>query len=93
MVGDDVESILRIPRGKTGNHDGISRDYKEAKQVLLDVNYRSTAHIVNGALRVIEHNKRRYKKSIRAGRKAEQVIHVQEVKRSGRGESVYYRTD
>lgn len=80
VVGDDDQSIYGFRGARPGIMMEFPRDYKEAKQVLLDVNYRSTAHIVNGALRVIEHNKRRYKKSIRAGRKAEQVIHVQEVK-------------
>lgn len=80
VVGDDDQSIYGFRGARPGIMMEFPRDYKEAKQVLLDVNYRSTAHIVNGALRVIEHNKRRYKKSIRAGKKAEQVIHVQEVK-------------
>ena len=38
------------------------QDYPEAKRILLDINYRSNAHIVKGALRVIGHNKDRYEK-------------------------------
>lgn len=50
------------------------------QKIVLDVNYRSTAHIVNGALRVIAHNKDRFPKEIRAKQEADKTVHVQEVK-------------
>lgn len=80
VVGDDDQSIYGFRGARPGIMMEFQKDYKEAKQILLDVNYRSTAHIVNGALRVIGNNKRRYQKAIRPCKKAEKVIHVQEVK-------------
>ena len=58
----------------------FANDYPNARQILLNVNYRSSAHIVNGALRVIGHNKTRFDKEIAAKQKAGETIHVQEVK-------------
>ena len=54
------------------------QDYPEAKRILLDINYRSNAHIVKGALRVIGHNKDRYEKKIQPFREAQETVHVQE---------------
>jgi DNA helicase-2/ATP-dependent DNA helicase PcrA len=42
----------------------FSKDYKNAKSVLLDTNYRSTKAIVEGAVRVIKNNKSRFDKVI-----------------------------
>ena len=58
----------------------FANDYPNARQILLNVNYRSSAHIVNGALRVIGHNKTRFDKEIAAKQRAGETIHVQEVK-------------
>ena len=41
-------------------------DYPNAKQVLLNYNYRSQEEIVKTALRLISHNKRRFTKEILA---------------------------
>ncbi len=46
----------------------------------MDINYRSSAYIVNGALRVIGNNKIRFEKKIEAFQKADETVHVQEVK-------------
>ena len=50
VVGDDDQSIYGFRGARPGIMMEFPRDYKEAKQVLLDVNYRYSAHIVNGAL-------------------------------------------
>ena len=46
----------------------------------MDINYRSSAYIVNGALRVIGNNKIRFEKKIEAFQKEDETVHVQEVK-------------
>lgn len=56
------------------------KDYPKARQILLDVNYRSSGYIVKGALRVIGNNKIRFEKKIEAFRKPDETVHVQEVK-------------
>ena len=45
---------------------GFGKDYPGAKQVLLDVNFRSTPEIVKTSDRLIRKNSRRFKKEIRA---------------------------
>ena len=55
-------------------------DYPDAKQILLDVNYRSTSNIVNNALKVIGNNERRFDKKISPARGSGAFLHVQELK-------------
>lgn len=78
VVGDDDQSVYGFRGAKPGIMQDFMQDYRDARKILLDVNYRSTAHIVNGALRVIGHNKGRYEKDIHAFRGAKEVVHVQE---------------
>ena len=80
VVGDDDQSVYGFRGAKPGIMMEFQKDYPDYRQVVLDVNYRSTAHIVNGALRVIGHNKVRYPKQIKAQKKADKTIHIQEVK-------------
>ena len=80
VVGDDDQSVYGFRGAKPGIMIEFGRDYPDAERILLDVNYRSTAHIVNGALRVIAHNEERYDKKIRTDKGTGETIHVQEVK-------------
>ncbi len=77
-VGDDDQSIYGFRGARPAVMKTFMEDYPQAEKVVLDVNYRSTAHIVNGALRVIAHNRNRYEKVIHAYHNAEETIHVQE---------------
>ena len=80
VVGDDDQSVYGFRGAKPGIMKDFMRDYPDAKRILLDINYRSTAHIVKGALRVIEHNKDRYEKEIKPFQEADETVHVQEAK-------------
>ena len=80
VVGDDDQSVYGFRGAKPGIMMEFMKDYPKAKRVLLDINYRSSAYIVNGALRVIGNNKIRFKKKIEAFQKADETVHVQEVK-------------
>ena len=80
VVGDDDQSIYGFRGAKPGIMMEFMKDYPKAKRVLLDINYRSSAYIVNGALRVIGNNKIRFEKKIEAFQKADETVHVQEVK-------------
>lgn len=66
IVGDDDQSIYRFRGAKPEIMLHFREDYPKAKQVLLDTNYRSTRSIVEGAGRVIAHNKARFPKEIRS---------------------------
>lgn len=78
IVGDDDQSIYGFRGAKPGIMRAFKTDYPAAKQVLLNINYRSDAYVVKGALRVIAHNKDRFGKAIEANQKAANVVHVQE---------------
>ena len=80
VVGDDDQSVYGFRGAKPGIMMEFMKDYPKARQILLDVNYRSSGYIVKGALRVIGNNKIRFKKKIEAFRKPDETVHVQEVK-------------
>ena len=80
VVGDDDQSVYGFRGAKTGIMKEFMKDYPKARQILLDVNYRSSGYIVKGALRVIGNNKIRFEKKIEAFQKADETVHVQEVK-------------
>ena len=68
MVGDDDQSIYRFRGAKPEIMMNFVKDYPEAKQILLDTNYRSRKQIVEAAIKVINHNTSRFAKEIRAAR-------------------------
>lgn len=65
-VGDDDQSVYGFRGASPGIMMRFEEDYPKAEKILLDVNYRSDGHIVEGALRVISHNRKRFKKEISA---------------------------
>ena len=81
-VGDDDQSIYGFRGADSRLMFAFQKDYPEAKQILLDVNYRSTSNIVNNALKVIAHNEIRFDKEIHASRGMGASLHVQEVRDS-----------
>ena len=80
VVGDDDQSVYGFRGAKPGIMKEFMKDYPKARQILLDVNYRSSGYIVKGALRVIGNNKIRFEKKIEAFRKPDETVHVQEAK-------------
>lgn len=80
VVGDDDQSVYGFRGAKPGIMKEFMKDYPKARQILLDVNYRSSGYIVKVALRVIGNNKIRFEKKIEAFRKPDETVHVQEVK-------------
>ena len=80
VVGDDDQSVYGFRGAKHGIMKGFMIDYPNARQILLNVNYRSSGFIVKGALKVIGHNKERFAKEIIADQKPKETVHVQEVK-------------
>lgn len=73
-VGDDDQSIYRFRGSKPELMLGFPADYPGARQITLDVNYRSEPAIVEAAGRLIGHNARRFAKNIRASRSGEAQI-------------------
>lgn len=66
VVGDDSQSIYAFRGAKVENIINFKKEYKEAKEVKLELNYRSTANIVNSANRLIAHNRLRLDKECQA---------------------------
>lgn len=78
VVGDDDQSIYSFRGADAKIMFQFKKDYPESDQILLDVNYRSTANIVQNARKVIEHNQIRFQKNISAKKKVGLSLHVQE---------------
>ena len=78
IVGDDDQSIYRFRGAKPEIMLNFTKDYPEAKQVLLAINYRSTGEIVKHGLRVIGHNKKRFPKKIETSHPGGEPVVIQE---------------
>lgn len=75
IVGDDDQSIYQFRGAKPEIMLQFEKVFPETKKVLLDVNYRSTKCIVGTAAMVIERNKNRFPKKIRAeAERGEEVV-------------------
>jgi len=76
IVGDDDQSIYRFRGANPSIMLNFSKDYPNAKQILLNVNYRCGKKIINGASKVISNNKQRFPKEIVADSKSTNPIFV-----------------
>ena len=70
IVGDDDQSIYQFRGARPEIMLNFPKDYPDARQVLLNYNYRSQEEIVKSALRVIGNNEKRFPKEILATKKA-----------------------
>jgi len=68
IVGDDDQSIYRFRGARPEIMQSFLKDYPGARQVLLDVNYRSTSPLTRNAFCLISHNSQRFSKNIKASR-------------------------
>jgi len=66
IVGDDDQSIYGFRGSKPEIMMNFIKDYPEAQQVLLNINYRSKQGIVDTAGKLIAHNKVRFVKKVKA---------------------------
>ena len=80
VVGDDDQSIYGFRGSKPDIMQQFFKDYPDAGQCLLNVNYRSNAAIVEAAGKVIVHNSNRLPKEIQAADKepAKDAIELKE---------------
>lgn len=66
IVGDDDQSIYRFRGASPASMGKFMKDYPDARQILLNVNYRCHKQIVDAALAVVAENKQRFVKRIEA---------------------------
>lgn len=66
VVGDDDQSIYRFRGAKPELMLNFKKSYPNAKEILLDVNYRSVSGVIQAAQRLIGHNSERFYKKIHA---------------------------
>ena len=63
-VGDDSQSIYSFRGANYSNILNFEKDYKDAKTILLEQNYRSTSNILDAANAVIKNNKMKKEKNL-----------------------------
>lgn len=76
IVGDDDQSIYGFRGAKPDIMLAFPKKYKNARQVVLTSNYRSSTEILGAATRLISHNKKRYKKEVEAVRGKEEGVRI-----------------
>lgn len=76
VVGDDDQSIYRFRGAKPEIMLGFDRDYPDSKQIILNINYRSSDDIVEAAKRVIINNSARFSKDIVSYGKKDTPVYV-----------------
>lgn len=70
IVGDDDQSIYGFRGASPEIMLNFEKDFPKCRKIILNVNYRSQANIVKGAVSVINHNQKRFAKDIEAFRPA-----------------------
>ncbi|WP_226294116.1 UvrD-helicase domain-containing protein [Aquimarina algicola] len=75
-VGDDWQSIYGFRGSNVDYIVNFSDYFPEAKTIKLNLNYRSTEHIVNAGNEVIANNKFKIEKEIISSKKSDSKIHI-----------------
>ncbi len=76
IVGDDDQSIYRFRGAMPEIMLNFRKDYPEARQVLLNVNYRCSRPILRQAMKVIGNNEQRFKKELTAAKQDGPPVHL-----------------
>lgn len=80
IVGDDDQSIYGFRGARPEIMLHFKEDYPDAVQTLLDINYRCSRNITEGAVRLIANNRVRFPKKIVSNRDYEEPIQVHHMK-------------
>jgi DNA helicase-2/ATP-dependent DNA helicase PcrA len=79
VVGDPDQSIYAWRHADIRNILDFEKDYPDAKQIHLELNYRSTKRIVQAADRVIRENEQRIERTIRTENEEGELISLREL--------------
>ena len=88
IVGDDDQSIYRFRGAKPEIMLNFPKDYPDAKQIVLDRNFRSVAPVIRAAQLVIRENTKRFAKRAMHVRKGQGMVDIRELS-SQEHESLY----
>ncbi len=80
IVGDDDQSIYGFRGARPDIMLHFKEDYPDAVATLLDVNYRCSRNITEGAVRVISHNTVRFNKKIVSDKDFAEPIRIHHMK-------------
>jgi DNA helicase-2/ATP-dependent DNA helicase PcrA len=75
-VGDDDQSIYAFRGARVGNMADFERQYRVARVIKLEQNYRSCGHILDAANDLISHNQQRLGKNLRTELGAGEPVRV-----------------
>ncbi|MEN9627959.1 MAG: helicase UvrD [Pseudomonadota bacterium] len=75
-VGDDDQSIYAFRGARVGNMADFEREYRVARIIKLEQNYRSFGHILDAANELIAHNSQRLGKNLRTDAGAGEPLRV-----------------
>ena len=78
IVGDDDQSIYRFRGAKPEIMLNFPKDYPDAKQIVLDRNFRSVAPVIRAAQLVIRENTKRFAKRAVHVRKGQGQVDIRE---------------
>lgn len=76
IVGDDDQSIYRFRGSKPEIMLNFKKDYPDAREILLDTNYRCNPEIVKKSLKLINHNQIRFQKEMKANKKVGEPVEL-----------------
>ena len=83
VVGDPDQSIYSWRGANIKNILNFERDFKDAKVITLEENYRSTQVILDASNRLIKQNKNRKEKSLHTSKQGGEPINVRELPSEG----------
>ncbi len=75
-VGDDWQSIYGFRGSNLDYIINFSKHFEDSKIIKLNVNYRSTQHIVGASNEVIKHNKFKVDKDVWSNKRSSSKIHI-----------------
>lgn len=70
IVGDDDQSIYRFRGARPEFLLGFTKDFPDAKRVLLNINYRSTDSLIKLSNRLVSNNQKRFQKEFQGTNKS-----------------------
>ena len=89
VVGDDDQSIYAFRGSAPEIMQSFKKDFPEAREIHLDINYRSCPEILSAASNLISHNKKRFEKKLESARTDKIFAHPLTIKSFANNDAEY----